>query len=128
MILGLGAPFDYDHISARVVRRLGDDLEKQRFLDVIRTRAREQKPSGLEDFECSEVDLLVTALSGLHAVTILGERWGIENDHLELTVRFVVFLQYVESIAFAKMNVGNGIELLVAPARFDGGGSHVDYL
>jgi len=93
MVLGLSTSLDYDYTSTRIIRRLGDYLEKQRLGNVIGARTGKEEPAGFEDFEGSEIDLFVAALSGFRAVSILRERRRIEDDHLELPVRLVVLLQ-----------------------------------
>ena len=73
------------------------------FADVVGAGTGDEIPARFQDLQCPQVDLLVAALSRRQTIAVLGKSWGVENDHLEASADLVVFLEEVESIAFAEV-------------------------
>src|SRR5579864_8971776 len=128
MVLCLRAAVYDNHASAGIDSCFCEDLQKQRLWDVVGAGARDEEAARLQQLQGTQVNLLIAALGGRDAVAILGESRWIQDDHLELAAHLVVLLQNVEGIAFAKIDVGDGIQLLIAPRGCDRSGSHVSGL
>ncbi len=105
MVLSLRSSLDYDYASLSVVGRLREDLEEQRLGDVVGAGASDEVAAGLEKLQGAQVDFFVAALGGGDTVAILGEGGWVEDDHAEAAARFVVFLEQVERVAFAEVNI-----------------------
>ncbi len=88
--------------------------------------ARDEEAARLQQLQGAKIDLLVAAMSRGDAIAILGEGRWVQDDHLEFAAHIVVLLQDVEGIAFAKSDVGDGIQFLIAARGCDRGGSHVN--
>src|SRR5579864_6575914 len=128
MVLCLRAAVYDNHASAGIDSCFCEDLQKQRLWDVVGAGARDKEAARLQQLQGTKVNLLIAALGGRDAVAILCESRWVENHHLELASHLVVLLQDVEGIAFAKSDVGDGIDLLIAARGCNCRGGHVSSL
>jgi len=120
VIARLRSPLDDHNGSVRVVGGLGDDLEEQRFGDVVGAGARDKVSARAKDFEGAEIDFLVAALGCRDAFAVFGEGRGIENDHVEAPVFFIVLLEHVERIGLAERHVFDRVKCLISSSSGDG--------
>ena len=64
MVLSLRPPLTNNYISPGIVRRLGEDLQEERLSDVVGAGAGDQVAARLQELQCPQVDLLVSAVRG----------------------------------------------------------------
>src|ERR1700746_3632930 len=95
---------------------------------MVRAGARDEESTGLQELQGAKVNLLVAAPGGGDAIAILGEGRWVEDDHLEFAAHVVILLQNVKRIAFAKGDVGDGIQLLISACGSNRRGCHVGRL
>jgi hypothetical protein len=105
VVLSLRSTLDYDYASFSVIGRFRENLEEQRLGNVVGAGASYEVAAGHEKLHGSQVDFFVPALGCWDAVAILGKGGWVEDDHAEAAARFVIFLQQVERVAFAKVNI-----------------------
>ena len=70
-------------------------------------------PSGLQHFQCAEIQLFVSAESFIGGRFALGEGGRIENDGVELLATIGVVAQKVEGVGFDPLDLALAEGLLV---------------
>ncbi len=120
MIGGGAALFEDLNFAIAALGDAGEHVQKIFAKDVAGTTAGDENSAGLEEFDGEAVDAVVGHESVVDGGAVAGEFRRIENDEAESLALSGEFLQHLEAIASAEMEIRQAVELGVGAGKAEG--------